>query len=826
MRKFSLLFPILIFPSGPAFSLGVSDVVSDKELAIDAAKIIGNLGLNCGSNPSNQALFARMVIEVLRSIGEVNTSSLSQLAMKKDFPTVCHVLTQPQIDSYYEEKQTSSKKVTTDPLGVKKLRFKKTVTIIRPRPHYYWPKYFVEVTEKGNDYHDTFAGQNRLYAANRKIAEKLKGYVDQEGALNLTKKVLGIQAVSDVLSNTGSVDWAQFFKASVLAPFERMRMRADQSSGEVTFDAAIWPVVLSKIVAEKFSVCRKGGYGWKISGLAQTCPLALSSDAYAYWDTGMLDYLDPQAVSSMALSANPATCIGEEVIRRFDQGEGQREAAGDRREVNSSLASLNQELRGALQSCSWPILGDAEAIAKKALSMTDPMKWSGPYCTLWGPLAPRVSTNYITSDYSYANKALQFKLFSHEFFGIPRGKNERWSLAYPWEGKGASQSNHPLSKVFEQVTEWSSIAKEVMKVTGKADSGNSEKTDEANVSRSEALLSPGSPLLADASYSAGYFSDRMKGFAREAVYLAGLTSAGEAAARAAKKALKKDGLRERSDEDPTNYETDLSQAEYDTRRSGEEPVWEKRLYCHVSKEREGTLTGSPENRFEVPGLGELEFSPVSSEQECRQRTDGRCLKRDWKNKCISRQNINYVLLRRFEISGYIKSRAPVIRRPGKRVRTNYTVFSTPNTNQHDYWFEDEGLVYVETTDTTDRVLRPDTSSTKKINDTIAKNDDSANLMAQAARSAAWAGPELARMKYAEMTGTNHVPGDRRIYTIWEQVSCDPGVEIVRTETKLGSISIYTSCEEAVKLEVMKYVHLKLLRRICDGLGQTTGKPWK
>ena len=102
-----------------------SDVVSDKELAIDAVKIIGNLGLNCGSNSSNQALFARMVIEVLRSIGEVNTSSLSQLAMKKDFPTVCHVLTQPQIDSYYEEKQISSKKVTTDPLGVKKLRFKK-----------------------------------------------------------------------------------------------------------------------------------------------------------------------------------------------------------------------------------------------------------------------------------------------------------------------------------------------------------------------------------------------------------------------------------------------------------------------------------------------------------------------------------------------------------------------------------------------------------------------------------------------------------------------------------------------------------------------------
>ena len=158
-------------------------------------------------------------------------------------------------------------------------------------------------------------------------------------------------------------------------------------------------------------------------------------------------------------------------------------------------------------------------------------------------------------------------------------------------------------------------------------------------------------------------------------------------------------------------------------------------------------------------------------------------------------------------------------------KTNYYRYSTPNTNKIHHWF-DESLETVKVTDTRDYIERPNTDSKENIDKTITKNKDTANQVAMAANTAVWTSSEIARMKYAEITGNNLVPGDRRIYTIWENVICEPDVHVLHVQTPLGSYHQYNDCEKAVKFEVIKYVHQKLIRRVCNLLGQDVGKPWK
>ncbi|MCB9228966.1 MAG: hypothetical protein H6618_05085 [Deltaproteobacteria bacterium] len=829
MKWITIVIFFFMLPGSRTYSLSREDIIPEKEISFEITKIIGNLGLNCSLDEVDQALFVKEMNDILDRIVDILSISASQLLMKPDFPTVCHVLTAAHIDSYQED-TTPVKEISMEGALIK------ATEIISPTPRYYWPKYFIEVTEKGNDFHHAFAKQNRLYLLNRKISDSMKELIDEDGALNLTKKVFQETALTQMralytgtrFADRDDVDWNQFFKAKELVPFERMRMRADQSAGEVSFDVAVWPVILSKAIAEKFSVCQKGGYGWQLDKLAQTCPLALSSDAYAYWDTGVVDYLDPMAIFNMANSSSPDACLSDKVLRDFDQEGGQRKPLSYKDKISAYIEHLSQEIKSSLQSCSWPILGEAEIILKQALTTIDPMKWQGPYCSLWGSLLPRMSTHNTRSDYSYANKAMQFKLFAHEFFGLPRGRNERWSLAYPWEDSSTKTSDHALASTFEKISNVSEFVKTASEITNQIKAEDAKSLQKLMPHRSEALLSPGSPLMTDASYSEKYFKDRIKAFEREKKYLTWLTAKGEAASGQAREELNKEGVIET----PPGYESPLSEQGEDLKRPDEEAVWERRLYCHISKEEEGIVMGSRKHLFEVPDFGILEFEPVRSEQECRKRVGGKCLKKDWKNKCISRQNINYILLHRYEIVGYIPSSDPVIRRPGKRIKTFETAYSTPNTNQYDYSFMDEDLRVVNKADITLNPLEPDISSSEKINETITRNEKTADLLATAARSDAWVGNEMIRMRIDEIIGINYLPGDRRIYTIWEEVTCNPGFEIIKTKilspllpAKI-SYSKYSSCEHAIRFEIRKFVQRKLLRRICDALNQPVGKPWK
>lgn len=823
MKK--LFLTILIYSiHHPSYGFGPDDIVSGGELAKDAAKIIANLGTSCGQDPSNVTLFVKEVTSILHGVSSVITTAGTQLASKKDYPTACHVLTRPQIDSYHEEKKSHEEKKCVIEDGLGGCALEATITTSTIKPIYYWPKYFVEVTEKGNDYHKSFARDNKLYFANRKIAEKLRGFIDQNGALNITKKVLGMQVALDTLGlDVGNPDWDGFFKSAALVPFERMRMRADKSKGETSFDAAIWPVVLSKLLAEKFSVCKKGGYGWAIDNIAQTCPLALSSDAYAYWDTGMIDYVDPQTAASMITSSNPASCLGEEALR---QSGAIRESMGERDKITGELGKIGRELRESLKTCSWPIIGDAEALALKAYSMTDPLKWSGPYCSMWGPLAPRVSTNHTSSDYSYANKALQFKLFSHELFGVPRGKDERWSLAYPWEAGNTVKAGGELADIFAEVSSLDSIKEKFTEFFG-TESKLTESSASGAKNRSEALLPPGSPLMVDASYSLKYFQDRLAQFAQEGIYLAGLTTAGQEAADEARRAFKDENITINPQETTSDYEDDLRGAETDTAHTGKEAIWEKRLYCHVFKQDDGQVKGSSNHKFSVPGFnGELEFERVSHESECHEPIQGRCLeRRKYDRKCIRRQRINYVSAYRWEITGYRDAPNPLVKQAKSRFQTNHYSYDTPNTTQIHHSF-DEVLETIQYNDTRQYATRPNTSSVEDTHATVTKNKEAAQIVANAAASATWTAAEVARMKYAELSGRNLIPGDRRIYTLWEKVDCTPDFNLTHFKTSLFELKYYSNCKAAVKFEVIKYVHTKLLRKICDLMGQKAGDPWK
>ena len=194
-------------------------------------------------------------------------------------------------------------------------------------------------------------------------------------------------------------------------------------------------------------------------------------------------------------------------------------------------------------------------------------------------------------------------------------------------------------------------------------------------------------------------------------------------------------------------------------------------------------------------------------------------------KCVSKQDIRYVTLYKYEIVGYRNIPNPVSRRPNGPFQTNHTRYSTPNTNQIDFWF-DEDLSYAGRDDTRERITRPNTENVHTTTRTITKNRDTANQIAAAAASATWASAEIARMKYAEITGRNLIPGDRRIFTVWEKVGCQAKFNVTHIDTKIFKSSQYSSCKDAIRFEVIKYIHKKLLRKICDLLGQNTGKPWK
>lgn len=556
------LFLILIF----SFSLNSSakglpkfdifELFDKGRVVKDAYDIIQQLGLNCITDPSLVEVFYSEFVRVLSGVFRVASESAQLMVYKKDFPNICHVLTQNHIDTYTEgtnikrEKKCSLK----NPFGgcMTHIYYKYE----KPEPSYYWPKYFIEVTEKGNDPHQAFAEDNLLYSANRKIAHNLNKFVDNDGAVKLTALVMGGKnALKLVGMDVGNNNLGELAKIKAMSPFEEMRIRANKQKTNKSFDVAIWPVVMSELFARHFSVCgpvleRKGknvgGYNWKFKGVPMTCPVATTNDSYAFWDTGMIDYLDPEALSAMAAGSNPLTCgvaAGASYLSNLSSSSGN--SVGNKKQVNNQIGSLSKFMSQSLSGCSFPILGPAHGLAKQALSYSNPNKWKQQKCTLWGSVAPRMSTSVYETDYSYANTALKFKLLSHDLFSVPRGREERWSLAYPWE----SSSNFLDGKFSNYFNQLKGLLK----------NKNINVNMGSNKGRSYSLLTPGSPYLVDSSMTIKHLQNQTQNWSKELAYIASLTSASAIARK--------------------NMEKKLKDTHRQTFPLKEEIIWKKRGWC-------------------------------------------------------------------------------------------------------------------------------------------------------------------------------------------------------------------------------------------------------
>ncbi len=510
------------------------DILGAGETQRKVQELVTNLGLNCGDQ-SNWEYAMRELERIIQGIGTVMSEAALQLALKKDYPTLCHVMTQEQLKSYSEGSDVShsSKCLADDGFGGCLL--KQNTTTESPHPSYYWPKYFVEVNEKGNDSHPAFAKNNALYKVDRQVARAVGGAVDVEGALKLTSLVLGGKHMLGAIGvDVGAVNASELANVGPLTPFEAMRIRAGHAKTQPTFEVNLWPVALSEVIAAHFSVCgpprvdagqSPGGYSWPAKGVPMTCPVAMSRDAMHFWDTGMLDYLDPQAVGQMGTASNPVSCGAAAAMDALGgMVGGERDGLGDKSSIGSATGGMSAPLRQGLLGCSFPILGPAEGLMSKATSLADPMKWAGPYCTIWGSLAPRMSTAVYENDYSYANAGLKFKTMAHELFGVPRGEQERWSLAYPWEGPGAGAADPERAAAFSSFQ--SALGSALSAAGMSAVPGTA-------ASRSEGLFRAGDPVLVDSGFGAKLAADQASNHAAEFAYLASLGAASAAAREAA-----------------------------------------------------------------------------------------------------------------------------------------------------------------------------------------------------------------------------------------------------------------------------------------------------
>lgn len=839
--KFSALFL-----AGALFTTEAQASVKDTisaDLVGEFASVTSTLGLNCASTPQNLVVFNEEVASFVEKLADFVVQQGALLAMKPDYPTMCHVFSKEMAEEYSEGTADRFR------LRNKRWRWDTVVDGSIPMPEYIWPKFFIEVSEKGNDSFKAFARGNALYTANRKIAATLAPFIDVNGALSLTAFVTAGRSLLGMLPVPGwnpnefqmnGPDAGALARNTAITPFENLRIRAAKNPDQPSYEVNIWPVGLSHI-AGRLSVCdgistTEIGYGWPIPGVPNTCPVAMASDAKPYWDTGMLDYLDPQSVAGMGIGSNIATCgaaaamdaLGNMTSVTFP-------FLGDASSIDGATRDLVPGLKG-LRYCSWPILGTAQALASKVSSLASAAKWQGPYCTAWGSVAPRVSTHVQNNDYAFANAALKFKLLAHEIFGVPRPRKERWSLAYPWEGNGF-QADEKSAKVLSLLGD---ISKK-LKIPG------------ANVgSRSLSLYFPGDPRLIDASGSLGFMERRAEEIAREGAYLAALGAASVGSLSAANAALDAYNRSRPRGEPPllgrdaqaASDDAALRAAEDATAHVGQEPIYGDELLCHRSEQKNSAILHGDRNQVEDVGMTSnqkdlpyrgpsFSMAPIAADGACLSNNGfAGCLK--WRGGfeqvCKDYNDGIAVLYRKKKVVGWRSTPNPVFKNfvPECKSRGKYR----QKNNKEVVKFECTDVESSETrTDTRIYVERPSAEN--------AKTDPLVGAAVRGASAAApWVAAEIARAKYGNILGTNPLPGNKRIYTIWERVQCK--APFVRVDTRGAGFRLTQyydvpdpakrpnfkdlmnagpSCRTAFRHEIYKAFQKRFLRTFCDGLSE-------
>lgn len=819
--KYIIVILVYMFSSNSINADELEKLLSKSEI-YELQNIIASTSLSCASkilDPKDLARVTQELKELGKGIASVLAEKLLTLSFKKDYPNACHVLTEDFLKELDEGSVES--RVCLNRVSGHCIHHESRKT---PIYAYHWPKYFIEVSVKGNDPHPSFAYGNRFYSANRIFADKLSGFLDLEGPYKLAAKVtLGaplLKAGTSALfgqgvdfSPTGS-ELSQAASTTILTPFQKMRIRAAQDSELPSYEVNIWPVGLSQSIAKHLTLCKKGGFEWPISGVPMTCPVAMSRDSWSYWDSGMLDYMNPNAIRGMASATNPASCIADNAAAiAFDQhsAKDQSAPASAGPEVDNKkkelLTSLPKSFRG-VGMCSLPILGDAEAITTQFLNTVDSFK--GPWCTIWGAVAPRASTQVYASDYAFANAALRFKTLSHDIFGLPRGKKERWALAYPWEGVIPTFSDG------NEGFDYFDFLIELNKKFNILPSIDNTLT----TSRSNMLMFPGDPRLIDIAYDPKTLLTDVKNLTRELAYIMAL----ERAASEGKK-LSNNFLNHSENEHQEQFQVEVKGLSVELGNFGKEPILEKRIYCHVDKEDDGQVKGSRDFLFEIPGHGLLEFERIASVEECQKKVEGRCLKRHRvTRKCDSHQNIHYISIEKFDFVGEKEVERPK-RYAVSPIKCSVKKYQTTETNEISYYCNEE---IKELAGERDPFLTdlPDENIPSKESK---GSNSTAKVISEAARISTIVGTEIYRARYEEILGKSLLPGKKRVYTIFEEISCQPedeaGVPIY--QKKVGPVWAWEQCNAAIRYEVTKYFQKRLLRKVCDtALASPIGGPFR
>lgn len=802
------VFLLLSILSLRVYALDFNDIIDSKDLRA-VQNIIVTTATSCAdkvvANPKDLGFAAKELQEFGIGIAKVLSEAALSLALKKDYPNACHVLSEEILAKIEEGEDSWSR--CGHRFGKKgKCLFKKRY--MAPKFSYYWPKYFIEVSNKGNDPHPAFASKNALYLANRKLANTLSRFIDSSGPYKLAAKVAasakGIKLATASLTGQGfdlgvsKSEIKDATKSALLLPFEQLRIRATSAVDLKSFDVNIWPVGLSHSIASHLTVCKNGGYRWPFPGVPATCPIAMAKDAISYWDTGLLDYFSPKALSAMLSATNPASCIARGVADnaffapKRPQGERLSDEKG-KSHLDEVLANLPKNL-GGIRFCSFPILGDAEAIVSSALSSTS---FSGPWCSLWGSVAPRASSAILDTEYSYPNAALRFKLLAHDLFGLERGQDELWLLSYPWE-----------TSLNERLTAALRSFGETLKTLGL----KKIPLLKLHTPRSRLLLSAGDPRMIDLS-GVDDLVAQGKNFAKEIAYLGALNLSANASERRALALFKKEhrigDVSQRQALGELNKAID--QAEAVTAKLGSEPIFKRKEYCHVFKER-GSHEIAGEKVFNLPiELGELGYAE-SLVSRCHTKRRGSCIDRHpLTRKCRRPQSIYYISFVSFEVVGYKKTQNPRV----YKLSSPQCAFeqSRENNAHHRHYRCEAKLFEGAAIDTTERVKRADP---KKISEAF---DDSstAKIAGLSAKLGVWVASEIARAKLEDLSGRSFLPGKKRVYTIFEKIECrasgGQGEQAVKLKTPIGWV--WTSCKAAISYELRKYFQTRLLRRVCD-----------
>ena len=602
---------------------------------------------------------------------------------------------------------------------------------------------------------------------------------------------------------------------------------------------------LSQTWAKYFSVCGKvredkglnpGGYAWDIPFVPMTCPVAMSQDIYGFWHTGYLDYVSPKQAGQMVLGSNPVTCSATQAMN-FIASQGGFEGAknsGSQQEVSGELNQMTEKLGKGLRTCSWPLLGKAEVIYKVAKDHLNPGAYKGPHCTVWGTTAPRISTAPFDTEFNFANKALQFKLLAHELMGVPRGNEERWSLAYPWEGPGSTGGSFKLGgyDFGNALAGLGNYGNELAKKAG-IDMGSSSG------SRAESLYIPGDPRLVDVSTNVGEKLELVAQYMKQVGYLASLGLISE---EAAKKAVEAYGRipKGSSSQEQLQKQKELTNDAVDESAYAENEVRYKKVgYCYrqdsdgLKTKQDKTFEGKP-------------FQKGVTKEWCL-RTDRHswpgCQNWDgfW-GGCKSPGRAWAIYREVMEFDGFTgrKIRNPAERKTyrqeceGRKYRSYKTTRRTKgHKKEKEIWTTNcyPVLTSIDYRDTRQYVDTPNGSRPETIIGHNPKDEKARKIISAATKAATWTGAELARLKFAEITGHNALGGKRRIYTVWEKIQCVyPSKLTDRTlfvqGNQVWSHREYNSCRQSIQFEVKKLFQLKYMRKLCDLFGQDLGKPFK